>query len=284
LLGTGYRYGYPAGYKLTEMECALALAKVMLSDLTLANTTGWQWWTTFEKGKHSGEARYCLIEAFTKNDNSDGVYHLNKLFYTFGNFSHFIRPGMVRLAISRSDNLSDFQAISDLMFAAFSSADEKELVLVAANFNNEARELNLDLKNITDKKLANQVVYLTDAFTNLSKQDVDWTSEKVIVPAKSVITYSAELTDVTGFRNEKTESGNMNAFYRDSYQDIRVRFNNTATFQTVRLFDITGKLLYSNSLKGNHEISISTQYLEKGIYIVTANGQNTIESKKVMIK
>ncbi len=140
LLGNGYRAGYPDGYKLSEMEWALALAKVIVTDLNVANTTGWQWWTTFENGKHDGEARFCLIEAVTKNDNSDGQYYLNKLFYSFGNFSHFIRPGMSRIGTKRSDNLSDYQAIYDVMFSAYTNSDENELIVVAVNVTNETKE------------------------------------------------------------------------------------------------------------------------------------------------
>ncbi|HSO87094.1 MAG TPA: glycoside hydrolase, partial [Draconibacterium sp.] len=70
LLGSGYREGFPGSQKLSEMDCALSLAKVIVADLNIANTTAWQWWTTFEKWKHDGESRFSLIEAFTNNNNT----------------------------------------------------------------------------------------------------------------------------------------------------------------------------------------------------------------------
>lgn len=284
LLQNGYRAGYPDGYKLTEMECALSLAKVVMVDLNIANTTGWQWWTTFEKGKQAGEARFCLIEAVTNNTNTDGEYHLNKLFYTYGNFSHFIRPGMKRLGIKRSDNLTPYQEISNVMLSAYSSADNKELVLVAANFANEARELNLTLQNILGKKLINQSVYLTDEYSNLRKQNVSWSPGKLIVPAKSVVTYTAELSDITSTNNEALKSDSMSAYYRGTNQDVLVRFSDVAAFQQVRLFDLRGNLLYSTSLNGATEISIPAQHILKGIYILTSIGSNSVESVKIVIK
>ena len=77
LLGSGYREGYPGSQKLSEMDCALSLARIITADLNIANTSAWQWWTTFDKGKHAGESRFCLIEAFTNTDNNNGEFHLN---------------------------------------------------------------------------------------------------------------------------------------------------------------------------------------------------------------
>src|SRR3546814_14840849 len=49
----------------SEMDCALSLARVIATDLNVTNTTAWQWWTTFEKGKHGGESRFCRSEEHT---------------------------------------------------------------------------------------------------------------------------------------------------------------------------------------------------------------------------
>ena len=191
---------------------------------------------------------------------------------------------MTRLSTQRSDNLTALQETSDVMFSAYTNDDENELVLVAANLTNEAREITLNLKNASDKNLKNQSVYLTDTYTNLTRQEADWAAEQIIVPAKSILTYTAEVSNITGVKNNQTEPVNMTAFYRPAQQDIKVRFNNAEKFQTVRLVDITGKLLYENSVKGKFETNIRSQHLEKGIYIVIANGYNTIESKKIIIR
>ena len=39
LLGNGYREGYPDGYKLSEMESDFSLARVIITDLNVTNTT-----------------------------------------------------------------------------------------------------------------------------------------------------------------------------------------------------------------------------------------------------
>jgi hypothetical protein len=65
---------------------------------------------------------------------------------------------------------------------------------------------------------------------------------------------------------------------------IAVRFSDSTVFQSIQLFDVIGNLLYCNSLNGITEINIDIQHHAKGIYIVTATGYNTMESKKIMIK
>lgn len=283
LLGNGYRSGYPNGYKLTEMECALSLARVIMTDLNVTNTTGWQWWSTFGLGKHGGEARFCLIEALTKNDNSDGIYHLNKLFYSFGNFSHFIRPGMQRLGISRSDNLTAYEQTSDVMFSAYTNTTEDKIVLLAVNTTGEARDVNLAINNLSGKELENQLVYLTDAHTNLSVQDVNWASNDMIVPAHSVLTFTADLTVKTSIEDAIKER-KFEARYNASEEIIVTEFKNNLHIEYVKLYTISGGLVQMKKLQyGQHKLTFSTTYLPDGIYLVSAESSFSRETKKVVV-
>lgn len=283
LLGNGYKYGYPSSHVLSEMECALSLAKVIMADLNILNTTGWQWWTTFEKGKHAGEARYCLVEAMTKTDNSDGVYHLNKLFYTFGNFSHFIRPGMVRLGTARSDNLSMLQETSDLMLSVYSNSNEDKLVLVGVNASNEAKEVNLNLKNSSGKILKNKALYLTSEYSNLIKQDIDLSSEKIIIPAHSVITYTADLILVTS-TGDAIDNSEFKAWYNTLNNRIVAKLSNDNKIKNVKLYSIIGVLLQSVNVEmGQNEVSFMVSHLSDGVYLVLGEGNNYRETKKIVV-
>jgi O-glycosyl hydrolase len=284
LLGEGYRDGYPDEYKLSEMESALALARVIMTDLNVTNTTGWQWWSTFGMGKHSGEARFCLIEAFTKENNSDGVYHLNKLFYTLGNFSHFIRPGMKRIGCSRSDNLTLYEESSDVMFSAYTNAGEDKLVVVAANHTNQSKEISILFDQTFTKTIRNPVLYLTNSFENLAKQNVDFTQNKITIPAYSVITFTADLSIETGIREDILRPI-MNAYFRSNQKDIVVYFDQQVAIQRVQLTDIRGNMVYTKSFEsGSNSVCISAQSLTSGVYIVTALANNAIESKKIIVR
>ena len=283
LLGNGYRNGYPSSHVLSEMECALSLAKVIMADLNILNTTGWQWWTTFEKGKHGGETRYCLVEAITKSDNTDGIYHLNKLFYTFGNFSHFIRPGMERLEINRSDNLTSLQETSDLMLSVYSNGDEDKLVLVGVNASNEAKEVNLNLKNSSGKILKNKALYLTNEYSSLTKQDIDLSSERIIIPAHSVITYTADLILVTSVKDD-LDSSEFKAWYNTMNDKIVAKLSHDNKIRNVRLYSIAGILLQSINVEmGQKEVFFSTSNLSNGVYLVSGEGNSFRDTKKVVV-
>lgn len=283
LLGNGYKHGYPDGYTLSEMECALALSRVIITDLNITNTTGWQWWTTFEKGKHGGEARFCLIEAFTNIGNTDGEYHLNKLFYSFGNFSHFIRPGMHRLGTLRSDNLTAYEEISDVMFSAYTNSDESKLVIVAVNVTDEAKETNLVLKNIPGKKLKNQALYLTNDFTNLAKQEINLSEGKLIIPAHAVVTYTADLGLETSV-NETLEDTEFKAWYRSADKRIVASFNKRHNFLQVKLYSTSGKLLKSIAVSNMQEkVFFQTSDLPIGMYLVVGEGNRVRKTQKVIV-
>ena len=283
LLQNGYRAGYPDGYKLSEMECALSLAKVMMADLNIANTTGWQWWTTFEKGKTGGEARFCLIEAVTKNDNSDGEYHLNKLFYSFGNFSHFVRPGMKRLGTKRSDNLTPLQEFSDVLFSVYTNSDESELVIVAVNVTGQAREVNLSLVNVSGKLLKNQSLYLTDEYSNLTRQEIDLSSGKMIIPAHSVITYTAGLELGTS-SIEMFDKAGFNAWFRANDDKIVVSFDSSQGFKLLKLYSISGNLIqYISAERNQEEVFFQAAHLQEGVYLVSAEGSDLRMTQKVLV-
>lgn len=283
LLGDGYRYGYPSSHSLSEMESALSLAKVIIADLNISNTTAWQWWTTFEKGKHDGETRFCLIEAFTKSDNSDGDYHLNKLFYSFGNFSHFIRPGMTRIGYSRSDNLTATQETTDVMFSAYINAEENKLVLIAANFTNNARKTSVLLENASGKVLSNQSLFLTDEFSNLTKQKIDLSSGKLIVPAHSVITYTADLTIGTS-NSEQIKESNFKAWFDAPQHQIITTFDTDNVPKEIRLYNISGNLVSICPVKkGQAKLVLQASGLQAGVYFVSAFTDKAKESKKVLV-
>lgn len=283
LLADGYRYGYPANVKLTEMECALSLSRTIMADLNIANVSAWQWWTTFEQGKHNGESRFCLIEALTKNDNSDGVYHLTKLFYTFGNFSHFIRPDMTRVDYSRSDNLSTSETYENIVFSAFTDTEESKVVVVATNFTDEARTINLAIENTNGKTLKNPSLFLTDEFANLEKQDIDLSNGNLIVPANSVVTFTADLEVGTSIGTELKEQ-DFKAYYNGRAQHIIADLPSNHSYKQIKLYNISGQLQLTVPVeKQQQRIMIPAAEYNKGIYLVSGIAAGKHETVKVII-
>ena len=283
LLGSGYREGYPGSQKLSEMDCALSLAKIITADLNIANTSAWQWWTTFDKGKHAGESRFCLIEAFTNTGNNNGEFHLNKLFFALGNFSHFIRPGMIRIETTRSDELNLKETYQDVVFSAYTNDAENQLVLVAVNFTSEARAVTLSLANAAGKTLKNQSLFLTDEFSNLTKQNLDLSSDNLVVPARSVVTYTADLENgTTGLSDiEKTD---FDAFLNAQGDEIVATFSSGCVFQQVMLYSISGNLIQMREVEpGQNEVVFPASDLSAGVYLVSGRGDRSAQTRKIII-
>lgn len=283
LLGSGYREGYAASVKLSEMDCALSLARIITADLNIANTSAWQWWTTFEKGKHDGESRFSLIEAFTDTGKDNGEYHLNKLFFTLGNFSHFIRPGMTRIGTTRSDALTLKETYHDVVFSAYVNDSVNQLVLVAVNFTTEARAVTLSLANASGKTIKNLSLFLTDEFSNLTIQHPDISPGSLVVPARSVITVTASLENgPSGISNlEKTD---FNAFLNPSGNEIVARFSTGKVFQQVALYGISGKMIQMQEVTpGQHQVVFPASDLPPGVYLVSGRGIRAAQTRKIII-
>ena len=136
-----------------------------------------------------------------------GSFTLTKLFYALGSFSHFIRPGMIRIETTRSDELTLEETYHDVVFSAYTNDAENQLVLVAVNFTSEARAVTLSLANAAGKTLKNQSLFLTDEFSNLTKQNLDLSSDNLVVPARSVVTYTADIENGTTGLSDIEETG-----------------------------------------------------------------------------
>ena len=283
LLGSGYREGYSGSQKLSEMDCALSLAKIITADLNIANTSAWQWWTTFDKGKHAGESRFGLIEAFTNTGNDDGEFHLTKLFFALGNFSCFIRPGMLRIETTRSDELSLEETYHDVVFSAYTNDAENQLVLVAVNFTSEARAVTLSLAHAAGKKVKNHSLFLTDEFSNLTKQNLDLSSGNLVVPARSVVTYTADLENgTTGLSDIKKTD--FHAFLNAQGDEIVAAFSSGLVFQQVMLYSVSGNLIQMRKVEpGQNAVVFPASDLSAGVYLVSGRGDRSAQTRKIII-
>lgn len=284
MMGNGYRSGYPSDHKLTEMECGLSLARIMLADLNVANNTAWQWWTMFERGKFEGETRFCLIEAFTNQGKTDGTYHVNKLFYTFGNFSHFVRPGMTRLGTSRSDNLTVYQETTNVIFSAYTNPDQDKLVLVVVNHTADARPFSISLKNAGGKTISNISYYLTDDFNNLKKQEWDFSASQLIIPAHSVATIMGDIDSGTSASFLKERTGFFKAWHNSSTDQIIVEPDPMAPIESVHLYNLSGINVYSLfNIRNQHMVYVPAQKLSNGVYVVSVKNKSGYSSQKVVV-
>lgn len=185
MLGDGYKEGTKGSR--TPMDCALFLAKVMHYDLTVANAAAWHLWNAYEPGSANRDTRYYLIALQPNADHKDGAFAVTKNLWAFGQYSLFIRPGMQRLPVKRSDGLDDIAAAQQTMFSAYTDG-KGQTVVVAINYTSEAQNVKLNLQN---SKRVNKVrSYVTTAAADDNMRSGQLKNlDNVVLPPRSITTF-----------------------------------------------------------------------------------------------
>ncbi|MGQ1784889.1 glycoside hydrolase [Saccharicrinis sp. GN24d3] len=175
----------------TGMATALYVARVIHSDLTIANARSWEWWTAlsqfnFKDGLiHLDDGLGNGVESDTSKLNHQLMFNGNisetKLLWAFGNYSRFVRPGMTRIDVELESDLSLLDQATDLQVSAFKDASKAKVVLVFINHKEEDRLVKLD-----GIKWKDASIYITDKERNLDKKKVR--NKELLLPKRSVST------------------------------------------------------------------------------------------------
>lgn len=171
------------------IKTALWVARIISTDISIGGVSSWQWWTAVSRGdykdgllhvddglsKGAGDANYC---------KNDGFVRETKILWALGNFSYFVKPGMVRVMIPDFDNAA---ATTNVMLTAYKDVENKRLVIVAVNNSTSAKAYKLNLSGgaLVDNKFT---PYVTSESLSLKKGTaVDATGFDI--PAQSIVTY-----------------------------------------------------------------------------------------------
>ncbi|MGV3766178.1 MAG: glycoside hydrolase [Chitinophagaceae bacterium] len=186
MLGDNFREGTRG--RRSAMDCALFLAKVIHTDLAVANAKAWHLWNSYEPGNPAFDTRYFLIALRPNATHTDGEFYQTKGLWAMGNFSRFIRPGMQRVAVSRNDGKDEFAAATHIMASAYTA--KKQAVMVFINYADTDQTVLLDLKNLGRIKSAKK--YVTSSEDNLKAYTLKNIQQPVALPARSVTTVVLE--------------------------------------------------------------------------------------------
>lgn len=183
------------------INTALYVARVIHFDMTLANARSWQWWTALS------EYNYKDGLVFLDNGNSgingpghpdaetlkhDGFYRESKLLWALGNYSRFIRPGMVRVKAGFALPKTDEEQAKNLMFSAYKNRSSGELVLVFVNYSTKEKKLTIGNLGKGIKLAKNTAdTYTTSESVNLQKSVMD--VDEIAIPGRSVVTLCLQL-------------------------------------------------------------------------------------------
>jgi hypothetical protein len=179
----------------TGMQTALYVARVIHSDLTIANARSWDWWTAlsqfnFKDGLiHLDDGKGNSVESDTSELNHtlmvDGHVTETKLLWALGNYSRFVRPGMVRIDAQLGNDLSLVEQAKDLQVSAYMDQMTGKVVMVFINHTQEDKVIK------PDGVQSGQVfLYVTNEAKNLEKVHVDM--NKFSIPKRSVSTLVIE--------------------------------------------------------------------------------------------
>jgi O-glycosyl hydrolase len=171
------------------MNTALYVARIIHHDLTIAQAKSWQWWTAlsqvdFKDGlvylDDGSQGETGKMGAHIASLVHDGEVRQSKLLWTLGNYSRFIRPGMVRIQC----DVAPKQSYVDGVLASAYKDKSNRVVLVLVNLSTEEKRCDLGLTDVVE-------VYTTSAEANMRKSRQE--SAGIRIPARAVATVRIDL-------------------------------------------------------------------------------------------
>ena len=166
------------------MNAALRMARIIHCDLTLVNASSWQWWLAVANEDYKSGLIYTDYKTL---GDAETIYE-SKLLWALGNFSRFIRPGMVRV------ELSGQQDMNGLMASAFVDEKNGKIVLVFVNYAEAAQNVSLKFAH-PPREQSNFSSYLTSAKKNLAAGPKIQKGRLFSIPARSIMTLVSQNTD-----------------------------------------------------------------------------------------
>lgn len=156
------------------MDAALYIARVIHYDLTEANATSWQSWTAFTEADYKdglifiddndpAETEWKRNPKLLENCKTDGTCRESKYLWSFGNFSRFIRPGMVRIAM----NTIQASEGNEVLYSAYIDPATQQRVILFINRS----ENTVDVELSHQGKTARRAKY--DCYETSDKHDLD---------------------------------------------------------------------------------------------------------------
>ncbi len=180
IMGNDEEIGGGNGFDRT-MKTALYVARMIHHDLVFADARSWQWWraigTTWKDG---------LLHQYREKGASQDTIVDSKLLWSLGNYSRFVRPGAVRIDVTKQD-VNDPDSATDprgLMCSAYKNIDGST-VIVVINYGDDAENVSFNgakgktWKAYRTSDVENESLKLVNKYRNL---------KNITVPGRSITT------------------------------------------------------------------------------------------------
>jgi len=173
------------------MDAALYLARVLHTDLAVGNATSWQWWLSVSPSDYKDGLVY-ITDANGKMGElpatkTDGQIHQSKMLWALGNYSRFIRPGMIRVETALENYTDPIAAANGLMLSAYKNPTTKEMVAVVINMKTTEEKISFSGVSFSGKGLKK---YTTSA-TKQMEYSFSNASVNITIGPKSIVTLVA---------------------------------------------------------------------------------------------
>lgn len=139
IMGNDEEIGGGGGYDRT-MKTALYVARMIHHDLVFADARSWQWWRAA-----GGDYKDGLLFQYREPGATTDTIVDSRLLWSLGNYSRFVRPGAVRIDVTKAGS-KDAASATDpygLMVSAYRNADGG-FVVVAINYSSKKEEMSVD--------------------------------------------------------------------------------------------------------------------------------------------
>ena len=177
----------------TSIDYGLYVAKVIHNDLAIANASSWQWWLGINPYNYSDGLVYVNAPSGAMDpemSKTDGLVSDSKQLWCMGNYSRFVRPGMVRVDAVLNNQTDPVYAAGDIMVSAYIDPVGKTLVVVIVNTQVNPSVLSFGgLGGSANLTGSNFTAYVTSASKNLQKSVL--TASAIQLDARSVTTLTA---------------------------------------------------------------------------------------------
>ena len=169
------------------IDPALYTARLIHFDLTVAQSATWYWWLAVSPYDYKDGLVYIDY------NTQDGALYDSKILWALGNYSRFIRPGMHRYNVLRSDNQDDERTSTGLMVSGYAPEDKSKAIFVMLNY---ARTITypVKVKTIDNRDAKTIKVYTTSAKAdeNLKYSLHEDQNDILTIPPRSVVTVVME--------------------------------------------------------------------------------------------
>lgn len=164
------------------MDAGLRLAKLMHTDLTVADVSAWQWWL----GLSFGDYKDGLIHS----DKRTRELSPAKMLWVMGQYSRFVRPGAKRITFTGTNTLD-----STVLASAFRHDEDKQLAIVYINTSSEAATVrpNLEGRDSTPK-FSDWSIYRTSETEDIKAISSIKMGDLIELPPRSVTTLVSKWT------------------------------------------------------------------------------------------